>query len=294
MKYSNIRIQGTSVKLEYEHELDAGGNEAATFNCDDAPAPAFRDALQAFRPFALALLGLNGSWGQSAEVRSVALKSEDGGLRGLNVTIVRKIPGAHNAPVAITTPYMRQLPEEHQGTGEGFLDDVTCKLIAQLEERADEYRDGERGEQLEAFTKKDSENAARVDDEMRAASVASTRKPKSKKLGAAARRQQTETGVPVANEAGDPMTDDLLRQLLVSVDRDVPIDAIARWTSTERDAAQRWGQARQKEIVGQLEGATVPAEPPALLRDATPRLSADDWTSPHQPPKAAGVESIAS
>ncbi len=282
MQFAKIWFDGVTVKLRYERRRH--GNETIAFRDKDAPTPKFKDALQAFRPFATKLLGLD-AW-TDAEVRALSLTEKEG-TRGLQVTLVRTITDARNRKVPVTTPHLFAPPAEYEGPGVGFLDDVTMKLIEVMEEQAEAYRNGERGEQTKLAL--GDENADRVDDRMRAASVASTRKPKKDK--ARELRIQAETGVEAANQAGDAMTDENLRQLLLSVERDVPVDAIARWSSSERDGAQRWAHGRQKELMGHAD-AKVRAEPECVLRDATMPLSADQWKEPTPPPRAETVVPI--
>jgi hypothetical protein len=61
----------------------------------------------------------------------------------------------------------------------------------------------------------------------------------------------------------------------------------------ERDAAQRWGEGRQKEMIGELATDLVPREPECVIRFSTLPLQADQWTSDQAPPKANDVVTIA-
>lgn len=272
MNFRKIWCDGATVRLEWDEQLP-GATDKHVYECSEAPTKSFRDALSAFAPFVVSLLGLPAEW-SDCDVRSLSLKTEEkGNARGLQVTVMRKIADAKNRPVIITTPYLAEAPEEYNGDGVGYLSDVTLALIGEAEDQAAAYRDGERGEQTQ-LPLGDSENAKAFNDRAAAAEVQSTRKPKGKK-GRAPR--QADTGVAlVVNEPGDELTDEALRQLLLTVERDLPIDAIALMTSSERDAAQAWAVARQQEIVGTLESAKMPAEPAALLRYATPALQATE------------------
>jgi hypothetical protein len=86
------------------------------------------------------------------------------------------------------------------------------------------------------------------------------------------------------------LTTPRLRQLLLMVERDVPEEVIEKRTSSERDSAQRWAEARQKELAGTLADAKVPREPAWLLADAT-RTLADGWTA-DKPPRAEAVAPV--
>jgi hypothetical protein len=57
-----------------------------------------------------------------------------------------------------------------------------------------------------------------------------------------------------------PVDDQRLHELLVAVGKDVPVDQISRWASTERDAAQRWAEQAAK--------GTPSNMPPCVQRSA--------------------------
>ena len=88
------------------------------------------------------------------------------------------------------------------------------------------------------------------------------------------------------------MRDDAtLRNVLLAAGRDVPVDAIARWTSSERDDAQRWVNAALNP--GPF---AKPDEPECLKRDATPALlddhiaAKDEGWETQPPPKVDDVD----
>jgi hypothetical protein len=287
MIYQRIWFDGVTVRLRFLEQLD-GAKDAHEFECAETPTGAFKGSLAAFSPFVVKLLGLPLDW-SDCDVRSLSLKREEKtNARGIQVTVMRKIADAKNRPVIITTPYLSEPPGDYQGDGQGYLDDITLKLIDEAEAQAELYRTGERGEQLKLGLS--NENVAEFNENSAHAEVQSTRNPKGRK-GKPPR--QADTGVAiVANEAGEPLDEAGLRQLLLSVDRDVPVDAIGIWTSSERDAAQRWSEARQKEMIGELSTDLVPREPEAVIRYATLPLKADEWTG-DPPPKARDVVTIA-
>lgn len=274
MIYQKIWYDGTTIRLRFLEQLE-GAKDAHEFECAEAPTGAFKGALAAFAPFVVNLLELPLEW-SDCDVRSLSLKREEkSNARGLQVTVMRKIAEAKNRPVTITTPYLSEPPADYTGDGKGYLDDVTIKLIEEAERQAELYRTGERGEQMKLEL---SDNIKQVDERMADAEVASTRKPK---RGKGKTPKQGDTGVAiVANEAGEPLDDDGLRQLLLSVERDVPIDAINLWTSSDRDAAQRWAEAALRFRVGQLPRSELPTEPECVIKSATRGLGADEWTEP--------------
>ncbi len=284
MQFRKIWWDGASVRLEWDEQLP-GATDKHVYECAEAPTKAFRDALAAFGPFVVKLLGLPSEW-SDCSVRSLSLKVEEKNARGLQVTMMRKIADAKNRPVIITTPYLSEAPEAYNGDGVGYLDDVTLALIEDAELAAALYIDGERGEQTQ-LPLGDSENSKTANERMAAAEVASTRKPKGKKKG---KDFIPGVGDVVNADATEPLTDENIRQLLLSVERDVPIDAIAAWASTERDDAARWAMATQKLHTGQAKKADVPKEPECVKRCATLPLKVDEWTS--EPPPVVGEEAV--
>jgi hypothetical protein len=89
-----------------------------------------------------------------------------------------------------------------------------------------------------------------------------------------------------------PLTDPELRKLLLSVDRDVPEDALALWTSSERDRVQYWAERKLASMAGTPVALEDLVEPDTVLKYATPGLGSDGWAD-SKPPKlddAAVVE----
>lgn len=290
MEFDKIRYDGANVELEWKEPLLGGGVRDVSDRGKD-PTPALKSALQAFTGYVLWVHSLPESMADRIDVRGVTIKRPEDEPRGITVAALLRCPRARNSTSTLNTPY---LCEGAGGGNSGFLPESTIEMVNALERQATLYQQGERGEQT-VMPLGDSENSKEFNERAAHAEVASTRRPKLSKKEKAALAAQAEAGVPVVNaDAGIPLTNDALRQLLLSVDRDVPIDAIARWTSSERESAQRWGEARQQEMVGQLDAATVPTEPACVLKDATPALSADSWMAP-VPPKVSdnGAQEIA-
>jgi hypothetical protein len=160
------------------------------------------------------------------------------------------------------------------------LSDEVLQLIKLAEAEATRFVNGERGEAKAA--KKTSENANDFADRAAAASAQSTRKPKA------------DNTVQFPEKGSEPAafrTPDEVRQLLLTVERDVPVEAIAAWSADEWQKAVNWATARQKELIGQAD-AKVPREPKCVIKAATMPLKADEWTAPTPPPSAADVETV--
>lgn len=284
MEFTRIRCLKGSVELDYT-EMMNGAKQESTLKGKD-PTAALRGALQSFGSYAQWVLSAPESWTDSIDVFSVSISRPEDQPRGITVAVLKKCTRARNSTCTINTPYLSQAPDGGKGDGTGFLPKHVPDLIDELEAAALAYHGGERGEQT-ALPLGDSGNASEVDERMAAASSASTRKAKGKK-----KDHVPGVGTVVNPEPVEELTDDNMRQLLGSVGRDVPVEAIARWTSSEREMAQRWAKVRQQEIVGSLpELAKVPAEPPCVLRDATPALDANNWEAP--PPRKKTSDELA-
>jgi hypothetical protein len=287
MKFSRISVTKKGVELAYERK-DEHKSEEVVAKSAERPLPSFADALQSFDAFVIDLLEIPKQWRENLSITTLNLSEDKNGYRGLIVTATRPIPKAYDRPLVMNTPLVREGSEDASDEACTLSDEV-LELVALVEGEAVRYLNGER-EQLDLLKPSNSENVAEFNENSAHAEVQSTRKPKGRK-GKPPR--QADTGVAiVANEAGEPLDEAGLRQLLLSVDRDVPVDAIGIWTSSERDAAQRWGEARQKEMIGELSTDLVPREPEAVIRYATLPLKADEWTG-DPPPKARDVVTIA-
>jgi hypothetical protein len=272
MQFNRISVTKKGVELAYER-ADEHKVEEIKATSSERPLPSFADAMQAFSPFVIDLLEIPDDWQSALTITTLNLSADKNGNRGLIVTATKPVAKAYDRPLVLNTPLVREGGDEPADEA-CVLPDEVLELIALAEDEAVRYLNGER-EQRELF-EGSSENVKQVDERMAAAEVASTRKPK---RGKGKTPKQGDTGVAiVANEAGEPLDDDGLRQLLLSVERDVPIDAINLWTSSDRDAAQRWATARQKQLVGQAPDGAVPTEPECVANSATLPIMADDWT----------------
>jgi len=172
--FQKIWFDGAEVRLEWAGP-DGSASQAVRWKCKDLPLGKFRDALQAFQPYAVQLLGLPKTW-LGCQVRALSMTEKEDGTRGLKVTLVRAIPAARGQNVTIITPHLDSAPEGHTGQMRGYLTSEVRELIDTIEEYAEEYHGGARERQL--MIEEDNENARNADEAMAAASRSATRKPR--------------------------------------------------------------------------------------------------------------------
>jgi hypothetical protein len=288
MRFAKISITKKGVHLTRETKDAAGAVESVDLESPERPLPEFVDALQAFKAFVIDLMPFALTEEQTT-VTTLNLSEDKNGLRGLIVTAIVPVPKAYDKPVVINSPLVREGGEDPSPDA-CILTDEMLELVGLVESEAARYVNGERI-QGELFAKKDreaeptSENVKDFDERAAHAEVSSTRKPRRGKNGKKNAATGGTHGVDfTANpDATDPPPDDAgLRQLLLSVERDVAVDAIAQWTSSERNTAQRWAEDRQKELIGQLKGDYSLAEPEHVIRASSPDLAAG-WNDPKPP-----------
>lgn len=258
MRYTLIRFDGDTVSLKWEEKV-GDAVDKHDWSCDEPPTPAFKAALAAFSGYAISLIEAPAEWSEGLDVRQIALKEEDKtNARGLTVTALRKCPKAKNRTLLLNTPYMSEAPKDHNGPMDGYLPSAVVDLIEAAEQQAEAYRNGERGEQTSLDLQ--SENTKAVNERMADAEVASTRKAKGRKGKAA----------DVVALGGEQ-----LRQLLLSVDQDVPVSAIERWSVEEMYHAQSWAEWAQRQLAAgkSTSGGIIPE---VIRRDATLPISAEE------------------
>jgi hypothetical protein len=154
----------------------------------------------------------------------------------------------------------------------GYLTATVLELIEAVEAEAEKYRNGERGEQT-SLELEESENTKNVNERMASAEVSSTRKPRGKRNPNAGKPEMHQVQNP--DDTEPPLTDAELRQLLASVDRDVPVDAIATWIRSDRLAAEGWARAELRRLTkSQHVGEEMPSEPECVVKSATLPLTA--------------------
>lgn len=236
MRFKDIKINADGVELDRVEIHNDGTELTQKMKNATAPLAEFRTALQAFTGYALALIGAPKEWHDDTNVSSIHLSEEPKTKRrGLIVTITRKIERAKNRVMVINTPLMHQPTEDADGTNPGTFERTVLTMITDTEREATRYWNGER-DQTDMFE-----------------GQGGGAKPRGGKGG---------KGKP----EGD---DEVLRQLLLAAGRDVPIDAIARATSSERQAASAWAETATDPSTRE---ADRKPEPEWVQKNATPAL----------------------
>jgi hypothetical protein len=235
MHFNKIKItKDDEVDLFHLDPHKHSKNEITTTGVN--PLPSFIDAVTAFLPVFLRVVPELESVKERLRVTTISLGEKDGD-RSLQVSASFAVEACGGAVISMTTPRLTEPPE---GAKEGhvYLTKTDLRLIDHVEGEAERYYKGETA-QAEMFAGR-SENAARVDERMAGAEVASTRRPR-------APRASKPTGGQAPGELQNPdqtipPTDETLRELLLRVGKDIAVDQIARWSSSERDGAQRYAE----------------------------------------------------
>lgn len=269
MRFTKIAVKKDGVELSWSKIDEHGATITTNMVSPEKPAPELPQALQAFLPFAMDLIGAPDDWSKDAIVTSLSISDEKGTpARGLIVTAIRPIKKASGRPLVLNTPHMRQASGDTPATQTGILSDEIIELIAAAERAAESFVKGDRA-QLDVFPA-DQSDQTKSDDQ-----VGAKREQKKRK------RTDPKAGTPeeVVNPGkSTPVDDETLRQLLLKAERDVPVDALAILTSTEHDAAQRWAEAKIDVMSGKSRHIDDLVEPEFLGKIATPPLGGDGWT----------------
>lgn len=297
MRFDNIKITDNEVILQRQERQADGSTLTLELKNPSKPMPSFRAALQAFTGYAVDLVGV-AEWAQDdangtpeAKVTSVHLSEEaKTRRRGLMVTFIRKIERAKNRVAVYNTPLMHAPVGDQEGTNPGTYPQEVADFLATLEAEATKYWNGEREQTELPFEGKKADASAEGGEGEAGAGgedqLAKRRGKKDRKAGTPG-----ETMNPGKTEAPD---DEKLRQLCLAAGRDMPIDAIARLTSTERGKVQEWAE---KAVDPDVKPNRRPPEPDVLKKFATPALledvagAQDGWTEQTPPPKADTVKS---
>ena len=272
MKFTKIRsTEKGGVELAWTEKDADGGTKSVEYNCPQKPLADLTDALKAFGPYVVVLIGAP-DWLGGLKVNGISLNEEKGNRRGLVVSAILPIERASNRPLVLNTPQMKERGEGQSEDSTGIFEDSILGLIAATEKAATAYFKGER-EQFDAFhpTEKKVPDGTNATPEEEAEEVSRGKKKRRPRSG---KDFIPGTGDVVNPDSTVPPADAALRSLLLSAGRDVPADALARWTSTERDAAQRWAEATTG-ITRLGMSKDVPEEPEVLKREATPSLLDD-------------------
>jgi hypothetical protein len=240
LRFKDIKINDDGVILTRVDSLPDGTELSQTLTNATSPLPSFWTALQAFTGYAVNLVGVP-DWAEDAKVVSVHLSEQPKTRkRGLVVTFTKRIERAKNRTVVINTPVMHAPAADEEGVNPGTFEREVLNMIKEVENEATRYWNGDRAQGELPLAP-----AAQTDDLTK-------------------RRGRKSKGEPVEPD------DEVLRKLLLAAGRDVPIDAIPRMTSSDRQAAPAWAEAA---IDPSLRDR--PAEPEWLQKIATPALLED-------------------
>lgn len=276
MKFSKISITSRGVHLIRQTKTESGATEKFDLESPEGPLKSFSDAMQKFADYVIGLLPFLVRDDDDEEdedalpmtVTTVNLSESKDGRRGLQVSVNVPIEALNNKVVSITTPIVHEAGENTSDEVYTLPDDV-MSLIKLLEGEATRYYKGER-EQGELFAgaeaKAEAEKspaAESFNERAAAAEVASTRKPRGRKKAPTGAAAPTEIQNP---DKTKPPTTEHIRDLLVAVGKEVPVDAIDRWASSERDAAQLWAEKSAKGVASNM--------PLCVQRDALKPLPA--------------------
>lgn len=280
MRFDLIQVADDAVHFEWTEKLENGMEHSHVVGSGETPAPTLPASLAAFKPYFRELLGVGESWNagedgnDGIEIRKLHLKEDaQTKLRTLQLTVIVRLWSAGGKAVTINTPTVRARGDTEGGH---FLDARTLKLIARAEDAAEGFvRRGERG-QAEMFPT-DATQARENDADGGHAETPNGAKPKG---GRRKRSDISRDGHPVTNpDATLAPTDELIRTRLLEADVDVPLDAIAQWTSSERNEALEW--ATTAALRKGQHSADIPEPPPHVATVGTPSL-ADEWRNAPQ------------
>ncbi len=297
MRFSKIRVNDKGVQLLWTTTDANGTTTTHDLTSAEKPTPDLPEALDAFREYVMDLLELPAKWRDQIRITTLSISDDkETNTRGLMVSATKKIAKASGRPLSITTPHMREGAEDSTAKT-GILEEEILELIAKAETAASRFVKGERA-QGEIFPSDASAPpAAGAEGGEGGAPPAAGEDDVSK---ARKRRPARNAGTPgeVWNpDSTKPPTDEQLRKLCLQAGRDVPIDAIARWTSIERDRVQKWAT---DQLNPDMKAENRSEEPETLKKEATPALLEDvakarddGWTQETPPPKAADVKPVA-
>jgi hypothetical protein len=185
MKITKVSITSKGIRLAILKEDGKGGEEERAFKCRNSPLGAFTDAMQGLKPFVQKILkGAVTVADDKLRITTVSLSETKDGRRGVVISGVVAVPGAHGNPLALNTPLITDLADGVQAKADTVaIDDTVDELIDALLGEAEKYYKGQRG-QVEMDLKAPKEKTANekaVDEKMAEASVKSTRTPRARK-----------------------------------------------------------------------------------------------------------------
>lgn len=250
MQFDQISVSEEKVSLVWMKPVALNTTLAERLESADTPAPELTNAMAAFKPYVRGLVGLPDDFGERMEIRTVHLKEDEKtGLRTLQVVCILTCVGAGSKTTTFTTPLMRARGDTEGGF---FLDQIEMDLIIAVETAAEAFVKGERSQRDLFPTNAEAGNA-----ELTPEQKGPPRRPK--------KGDFVRDGYPVVNQEGVELTDERVRQYLLQVERDVPLDAIATWTTTEREKAAEWARL---EAIRLTSGALHKKKEPLVVKKA--------------------------
>lgn len=253
MRFQIIKVTAEEVSLVRLDKQPDGSTLKLELTNASRPLEPFATALQAFSGYAVELIGAP-AWHEDVKISSIHLSEEPKtNRRGLIVTFTRRIERAKNRVFVGNTPLMHAPTDEQEGTNPGTFPREVAEMIAELERQATAYWNGER-EQGEMFS---GANAAPA--KTKGAGHPQPEQP-ADELGA--RRKKRGTGA-APGELMNPdktkaPTDKVLADLLARAGKNVPLDVIASWGSSDRAKAQSWADAKNDPTLPEKKIPPVP------------------------------------
>jgi hypothetical protein len=180
LRFKKISITKRGVLLLRETKDGNGAAEEVKLESPERPKPSFDEAQQGFAPFVRDLLtdavDLEDS---TLTITTLNLSEDTNGNRGLIVTAIVPVPNAHDKPLVLNTPLVREGNGELNLSDEATtLGDAELKLIKLAEAEAEKYVKGDRLPPSADVEKKPaSKNAQEFDEAAAHAENTSTRKP---------------------------------------------------------------------------------------------------------------------
>jgi hypothetical protein len=142
MQFDKITITDKGVKLHWSSADEPRATHGHEFESTDAPSELFVQAVEAFRPMIVDLLGVPERFvGQNCEIRSFSLSKDDDSHRGIVITLVKKLP-KFKMPMALNLPYLGESTTGKPASG--FMPDGMLQKIEELETEAEAYLHGSR------------------------------------------------------------------------------------------------------------------------------------------------------
>jgi hypothetical protein len=110
VKITKVSITSKGVRLAILKEDGKGGEEERAFKCRNSPLGVFTDAMQGLKPFVQKILkGAVAVEDEKLRITTVSLSETKDGRRGVVISGVVQVPGAHGNPLVLNTPLVTEL-----------------------------------------------------------------------------------------------------------------------------------------------------------------------------------------